>query len=143
MEAQRCSRRQRRKGGHTSNWRAAAGRSSTKQIEGNYPNWRNITDDVREFSGTIEVSDQAAEAIGRIVPRLPGDDTPESHRGAVHHVSGSLYLRGSNKDQERATEVEVPGVTVSGDPATVYVNRQYLLKAIGFGLRHHRRAGAA
>ena len=106
----------------------------TKQIEGTYPNWRNITDDVRQFSGTIEVSEQAAEAISRIVPRLPGDDTPNRTVG-LYTVSGRLYLRGSNKDQERATEVEVPGVNVSGDPATVYLNRQYLLKAIGFGLR--------
>ncbi len=106
----------------------------TKQIEGTYPNWRNITDDVREFTGTIEVSEQGAEAISRIVPRLPGDDTP-NHTVGLYCVSGRLYLRGSNKDQERATEVEVPGVTISGDPATVYVNRQYLLKAIGFGLR--------
>ncbi len=106
----------------------------TKQIEGTYPNWRNITDDVREFTGTIEVSDQGAEAISRIVPRLPGDDTP-NHTVGLYTVSGRLYLRGWNKDQERATEVEVPGVTVTGDPATVYVNRQYLLKAIGFGLR--------
>ena len=107
---------------------------TTKQLEGTYPNWRNITDDVREFSGTIEVSDQGAEAISRIVPRLPGDDTP-NHTVGIYTVSGRLYLRGFNKDQDRPTEVEVPGVTVSGDPATVYVNRQYLLKAIGFGLR--------
>ena len=106
----------------------------TKQIEGTYPNWRNITDDVHQFSGYIEVSDQAAEAIGRIVPRLPGDDTP-NHTVGLYSVSGRLYLRGSNKDQERATEVEVPGATISGEPATVYLNRQYLLKAIGFGLR--------
>ena len=106
----------------------------TKQIEGTYPNWRTITDDVRQFSGTIEISDEAAEAISRIVPRLPGDDTPNRTVG-LYCVSGRLYLRGSNKDQERPTEVEVPGVTISGDPATVYVNRQYLLKAIGFGLR--------
>ena len=106
----------------------------TKQIEGTYPNWRNITDDVRQFSGYIKVSDQGAEAISRIVPRLPGDDTP-NHTVGLYCVSGRLYLRGSNKDQERATEVEVPGVTVSGNPATVYLNRQYLLKAIGFGLR--------
>ena len=106
----------------------------TKQIEGTYPNWRNITEDVRQFSGSIEVGEQAAEAISRIVPRLPGDDTP-NHTVGLYCVSGRLYLRGSNKDQERATEVEVPGVTVSGDPATVYLNRQYLLKAIGFGLR--------
>ena len=106
----------------------------TKQIEGTYPNWRNITEDVHAFTGTIEISDQAAEAIGRIVPRLPGDDTP-NHTVGLYTVAGRLYLRGANKDQERATEVEVPGVTVSGDPATVYINRQYLLKAIGFGLR--------
>ena len=106
----------------------------TKQIEGTYPNWRNITDEVREFTGTIEVSDQEAEAIQRIVPRLPGDDTP-NHTVGLYTVSGRLYLRGWNKDQERATEVEVPGVTITGDPATVYLNRQYLLKAIGFGLR--------
>ena len=105
-----------------------------KQIEGTYPNWRNITDDVRQFSGYIEINDQAAEAINRIVPRLPGDDTP-NHTVGLYCVLGRLYLRGSNKDQERATEVEVPGVTVSGDPATVYLNRQYLLKALGFGLR--------
>ena len=107
---------------------------TTKQIEGTYPNWRNITDDVREFSGTIEVSDEAAEAINRIIPRLPGDDTP-NHTVGLYTVSGRLYVRGFNKDQDRPTEVEVPGVTVSGDPATVYLNRQYLLKAIGFGLR--------
>ena len=106
----------------------------TKQIEGTYPNWRNITEDVRAFTGSIDISDQAAEAIGRIVPRLPGDDTP-NHTVGLYTVSGRLYLRGANKDQERATEVEVPGATISGDPATVYLNRQYLLKAIGFGLR--------
>ena len=107
---------------------------TTKQIEGTYPNWRTITDDVRQFSGSIEVSDQGAEAISRVVPRLPGDDTP-NHTVGLYCVSGRVYLRGSNKDQAQATEVEVPGVTVSGDPAAVYLNRQYLLKAISFGLR--------
>jgi hypothetical protein len=106
----------------------------TKQIEGTYPNWRNITDDVREFTGTIQISEEAAEAIRRIVRRLPGDDTP-NHTVGLYCVSGRLYLRGSNKDQASATEVEVPGATISGDPATVYLNRQYLLKAVGFGLR--------
>ena len=107
---------------------------TTKQVEGTYPNWRNITEDVHTFTGSIEISDQAAEAIGRIVPRLPGDDTP-NHTVGLYSVSGRLYLRGANKDQERATEVEVPGAVISGDPATVYLNRQYLLKALGFGLR--------
>lgn len=106
----------------------------TKQIEGTYPNWRTITEDVRSFTGTIEVSEQGAETISRIIPRLPGDDTP-NHTVGLYCVSGRLYLRGVNKDQAQATEVEVPGVTVSGDPATVYLNRQYLLKALGFGLR--------
>ena len=59
----------------------------TKQIEGTYPNWRNITEDVRAFTGSIDISDQAAEAIGRIVPRLPGDDTP-NHTVGLYTVSG-------------------------------------------------------
>ena len=58
------------------------------------------------------------------------------------HGSKVAYLRGSNKDQGQATEVEVPGVTVRGDPATVYLNRQYLLKALGFGLRTVPKAGS-
>ncbi len=107
---------------------------TTRQIEGTYPNWRTITGDVQAFSGQIEVSDEAAEAIGRIVPRLPGDEDP-NHTVGLYTISGRLYLRGSNKGHERATEVEVPGVSISGDPATVYVNRQYLLKALSFGLR--------
>ncbi len=106
----------------------------TKQIEGTYPNWRTITEDVRQITGTIEVSEQAAEAMARIVPRLPGDDTPNYTVG-LYCVSGRLYLRGSSKEQAQPTEVEVPGVAVSGDPATVYLNRQYLLKALSFGLR--------
>ena len=114
----------------------------TKQIEGTYPNWRTITDDVREFTGTIEVSDQAAEAIARIVPRLPGDDTP-NHTVGLYSVSGRLYLRGFNKDQERATEVEVPGVTISGDPATVYVNRAVPAQGHRLWAAPDRRAGTA
>ena len=106
----------------------------TKQVEGTYPNWRTITEDVREFTGTIEINDTAADAIARIVPHLPGDDTP-NHTVGLYTVSSRLYLRGFNKDQKRATEVEVPGVAVTGDPAAVYLNRQYLLKAIHLGLR--------
>jgi DNA polymerase III sliding clamp (beta) subunit (PCNA family) len=106
----------------------------SKQVEGTYPNWRTITEEVREFSGAIEISEAVAQEIARIIPRLPGDDSP-NHTVGLYSVSGRLWLRGWNKDQERATEVEVPGVKVSGCPATVYCNRNYLLKAIGFGLR--------
>ena len=106
----------------------------TKQIEGTYPNWRNITEEAREFSGSIEVSDQAAEAMQSIVPRLPGNEEPNYTVG-LQVQANRLFLRGWNKGQEKPTDVEVPGVVVSGTPAPVYVNRQYLLKAIGFGLR--------
>ena len=79
----------------------------TKQVEGTYPNWRNITEDVREFTGTIEVSDQAAEAISRIVPRLPGDDTP-NHTVGLYTVSGRLYLRGSTKTRTAPPKSRCP-----------------------------------
>ena len=107
----------------------------TKQIEGTYPNWRNITDDVKTLSGTLKISEAAAEAIQSIVPRLPGEDQP-NHTVGLQVSQGKLFLRGWNQGQEQPTEIEVPNVTVEGTPATVYLNRKYLLKAIGFGLRH-------
>ena len=107
----------------------------TKQIEGTYPNWRTITEDVRSFTGTIQISEQAAESIVRILAWLPGEDTP-NHTVGFYCVSGRFYLRGSSKEAgDRPMEVSVPGVTIQGDPATVYLNRQYLRKALGFGLR--------
>ena len=107
----------------------------TKQIEGTYPNWRNITDDVQTLSGTLKISEAAAEAIQSIVPRLPGEDQP-NHMVGLQVSQGKLFLRGWNQGQEQPTEIEVPNVTVEGTPATVYLNRKYLLKAIDFGLRH-------
>ena len=107
----------------------------TKQIEGTYPNWRNITDDVQNVAGTLKISETAAEAIQSIVPRLPGEDQP-NHTVGLQVSHGRLFLRGWNQGQEQPTEIEVPNVTVEGTPATVYLNRKYLLKAIGFRLRH-------
>jgi DNA polymerase III sliding clamp (beta) subunit (PCNA family) len=106
----------------------------TKQIDGNYPNWRQIVEDRQELTGTLEISDGGAEELRRIMPRLPGAESPNHVLGLTVYGT-KLFLRGRNKDQEPWTEVEVPGVTITGDPATVYLNRQYLLKAIGFGLR--------
>jgi DNA polymerase III sliding clamp (beta) subunit (PCNA family) len=105
----------------------------TKQVEGTYPNWRNITEEVREFSGFIDISEAAAQEVQGIIPRLPGDDSP-NHTVGLCVYGRKLFLRGWDRGQERATEVEVPGVAINGNPATVYCNRQYLLKALGFGL---------
>ncbi len=105
----------------------------TKQIEGTYPNWRNITEDVQNISGTLKISAAAAEAIQSIIPRLPGEDQP-NHTMGLQVQQGKLFLRGWNQGQEQPTEIEVPDVTVEGTPAMVHLNRKYLLKAIGFGL---------
>ena len=107
----------------------------TKQIDGNYPNWRQITGDVGTLTGTMEVSEAGVAEIQRIVPRLPGAETP-NHVVGLYTVSGRLWLRGRNQDQDPWTEIEVPEVTITGDPATTYINRQYLLRALSFGLRH-------
>ena len=77
----------------------------TKQVEGTYPNWRTIADDVRQLTGTIEVSEQAAESIVRILAWLPGDEAP-NHPVGLYCVSGKLYLRGSSKEaSDRPMEV--------------------------------------
>ena len=96
VEARRAGIRTKDKGGYLS-VESRRWTFTTKQVEGTYPNWRNITEDVREFTGTIEVSDsRRRKPSADRIPRLPGDDTP-NHTVGLYSVSGRLYLRGSNK----------------------------------------------
>ncbi len=65
----------------------------TKQIEGTYPNWRTITDDVRSFSGTIEINDTAAEAIARIVLHAARRRHAQPHGGTIRRQRQALPAR--------------------------------------------------
>ncbi len=105
----------------------------TRTIEGNYPNWRQVIPDSKQFNTTVELSPDAMESILALVPKIPCHDVMNNPIGLV--VEGKkLMLRGRGANDSKWTDLNVEGVTVKGKPVTIFINRQFLTKALKFGM---------
>jgi len=105
----------------------------TRQIEGNYPNWQQVVPDPKQYNTTMELTPAAMDAILALVPKIPCHDAINNPIGLI--VEGKkLTLRGRGANDAKWTDLEVAGVTVNGKPVTVYLNRHFLTKALGFGM---------
>lgn len=104
-----------------------------KAIDGNYPNWRRVLPDPSGRKSTIKVPENALDELAAIIRKLPSD--------AFNHLlglklgrKGKLGLFSPAAGTEKLTEVSVSSVEVTGELVTVCLNRNYLLKALRFGL---------
>jgi DNA polymerase III sliding clamp (beta) subunit (PCNA family) len=110
------------------NWRFS-GRSP----EGSYPNWRQVVPEKNAFRSTIEVLDSAVEELIRTVGRMPCHDSI-NHAIGLKLCARRLLLLGKSPGAERWTEIEAGSAVVKGEQTTVFLNRQFLVKALRFGL---------
>jgi hypothetical protein len=69
----------------------------------------------------------------QIIPRLPGDESP-NHPIRLWTDWQHLRLEGQNKDEQEWLSIPIQGVRVTGNRVAVVLNRQYLVKALRFGL---------
>jgi len=104
-----------------------------KAIDGTYPNWRQVLPDPSGRKTTIKVPANALSEFADIIGKLPCD--------AINHPvglkldqRGKLVLFSRAAGTGKPTEVGFSGVEVTGKPVTVLLNRNYLLKALRFGL---------
>ncbi len=104
-----------------------------KAIEGNFPNWRQVLPDSSGFKSRIRVPASALDDLAEVVTKLPCD-------GINHPVGlkldpeGKVILFGRSPGTDKLTEAAFPAVEAKGDPVTICLNRNYLLKALRFGL---------
>jgi hypothetical protein len=105
----------------------------SKAIDGNYPNWRQVVPDPSGLETSIKVPANAMDEFADIIGKLPCD--------AINHPvglkldqRGKLVLFSRAAGTGKPTEVGFSGVEVTGKPVTVLLNRNYLLKALRFGL---------
>ena len=105
----------------------------SRQIEGNYPNWRQVVPEEKQFNTTVELSPAAMETIMTLVPRIPCHDAINNPIGLIVEKK-KLVLRGRGANDSKHTDLDVEGVTVKGQPVSVFVNRDFLTKALGFGM---------
>lgn len=98
-----------------------------RMIDGNYPNWRQVIP--KEFNTTAQLT----EDVRTLVPRIPLDPKNVNKPIGLKIEKNRLVLIGRSSNEENPMEVEVAGVKTTGKPVTIYLNRDLLIKALGFG----------
>ena len=104
-----------------------------RQIEGNYPNWKQVVPDEKQYNTTVELSPLAVDAILALIPKLPCHDVVNNPVGLVIDRK-KMMLRARGANDSKWTELDVEGVTVKGAPVVVFLNREFLTKALKFGM---------
>jgi hypothetical protein len=104
----------------------------TKEIYGEFPNWKQVLPETDGKWTRINLSDEAIQQLVLVTPNLPGGDgmnQPVRLRITDHY----LNVEGRNRDDEDWTSISVDAV-VKGRPVSVPLNRRFLLNALRFGL---------
>ena len=104
----------------------------TKAIEGNYPNWRQIVPSLTPKT-IIKLSQSAMDSLLEVIPRLPGKDDINSGITLLA-AKDQLQVQARCKNDEQPTTIPIDGVQITGTSNSVSLNRDYLLRALQFGL---------
>ena len=104
----------------------------TKQIEGNFPNWRQVIPDGNSTKATLSLDPQRLLDLVQTIVRIPCHDEVNNTIG-LEWKKGNLYLLGkaAKANEWMRVPVEVQGM---GSDITIFLNRTYLIKALQFGL---------
>ena len=101
--------------------------------EGNYPNWRQVIPSAGSAATTIEIDPQSVESLLRTVQRMPCHDVINGTIG-IAVTNGKFHLLGKSTGTADWTRVPIDDAKCSGKDTSVFLNRELLTKAIGFGL---------
>jgi DNA polymerase III sliding clamp (beta) subunit (PCNA family) len=102
-------------------------------LEGPYPNYRQVIPGPAQFTTTVTLSDAALEAVTRLLPRLPGKQLANRPVG-LHCEKGRFGLLARAENDEPWILHPVDRCEMKGPDMTVYLDRDYLIKAADFGL---------
>ena len=103
----------------------------TKQIEGIYPNWRNvIPQHVRAVKTSVEFQPDSVAFLLEVLPKLPGyDEVNQSVSLSIRDQQLTVLAR-KNQSTKTNSAMVVPGCVIQGSNITISVNRSLVLKAL-------------
>jgi len=103
----------------------------TRHIAGEYPNWKNVLPS--RFNTLVHLPKESVQFIMSAVPKMP---CPDSITEGIQLVvkDGTLSLSSIAAGDTDWTTLLVPGAEVDGDAVTVAMNRNFLMRALEFGL---------
>jgi len=115
-------------------------RMTGKVIEGNYPNWQQVVPEENAFNSALVLAPAALKHAVSVLKTLPGDKAHNKPVG-LHCTRTGFELLARGRHEDPYTRVPVQA-EFTGEPLTVFVNRDYLGKALSFGLNRMEFADA-
>lgn len=105
----------------------------TKTLEGNYPDWRAPIPSPTEMKTSITFNAGKLETLIKLIQRMPCHDA-RHHTLGMEWKAGQFMLLGKDQPQDAWLRVPVPDANGQGPDATVFLDRDYLVKGLSFGL---------
>lgn len=106
---------------------------TTRQIQGLYPNWKQVVPTPTQNWTTIKLSDPSIKQALQVISKLPGDYAMD-YPVRLRIDQNRLKLEGRNKEDKEWTSIVVQEGNITGKPITVALNRHYLVRALKLGL---------
>jgi DNA polymerase III sliding clamp (beta) subunit (PCNA family) len=104
----------------------------TRQLDGTYPNWKPVIPR-QSPATTMQINPDAVQMLLNALPKMPGADGQHKSVSMVVHEN-NLLLQARQSDSDNWTTLPVVHAKVSGKPIHITLNRDYLIKALRFGL---------
>lgn len=104
-----------------------------RQIDGNYPNWRQVVPGPNNYATSIEFAAEAVEGVLQTIGRMPCDDNV-SHAIGLEVQDRKFALLGRAPGAQEHTRIEIADVKTTGRDIRIFLNRHLLAKALEFGL---------
>ena len=101
--------------------------------EGNFPNWRQVIPAPNSAATTVDLDAEKIDGVLQTIQRMPCHDANNGTIG-VANTNGKFHLLGKSTGTADWTRVPIDDAKCTGRDTTVFLNRELLTKALGFGL---------
>jgi hypothetical protein len=105
----------------------------TKTPDGNYPDWRAPIPNPKDAKTVISFDPAKLETLIKLIQRMPCHDDRYQTLG-LEWKGGQFMLMGKNFPHEDWLRVPLPDIQGSGPDITVFLDRDYLIKGLSYGL---------
>ncbi len=106
----------------------------SKQIEGTYPNWRQVVPNPPDAKTHITLDPAKLDTLIKLIQRMPCHDVERHHTLGLEWRNGQCLLLGKDSHAEPWLRVPVPDIKGEGPEMTIFLDRRFLIKALRYGL---------
>jgi DNA polymerase III sliding clamp (beta) subunit (PCNA family) len=108
-------------------------RFTSLSLDGSYPNWRAVIPDYGSAMTTVNLDPASISEVIRMIARMPEHDS--EHHAIGLEISGNrCSLLGKSPSSEQWTQIELPRAKATGADMKIFLNRNFLTKALRIGL---------